>query len=602
MPGRVGELMAHHIRRHPEAPALVAPDGSLTYAALDRRATALARRLVRQGVRPGDVVLVQLPRGVTLGVTVLGVLRAGGALCVVDPSYPSERIRHMWRHSGARLALVSGPDAAPEPGPRLLVPDTVRPGQLPADDLGPTGPELAPPLPTDLAYAVFTSGSSGGPKAIAMPHRCLDNLVAWTLAGTSAEPLRTLMFAPLGFDVFVQEVFTAWCSGGCLYVPADEQRSDLQQVLELLSRWRIQRLFVPPVALSRLADLAGTLGPVPEDLREVAAAGEALRITPGIRELFARLPDARLHNHYGPAETHVALAHTLTGPPRTWPDAPPIGRPVPGMAAHLRPVAGRREDRASQGDTELWLSGVGLAHGYLRDEERTDRSFAPLPTEEGTVRAYRTGDLVHRRQDGLLEYAGRVDDQVKIRGYRVEPGEVECALGRHPAVRECAVVAWEPPAGAERQLVAHVVSEAGHPPDPAALRAHLAALLPDHMVPRHVVTATALPLSPNGKVDRRRLPAPSVVPEPSSSAPGPGGTPAGGPVADAVARLWTEVLGVQVTDPGHSFVDLGGTSLSAAVVVTRLHARYGVRIDLQEFLRTPTVGALSALITERAGA
>lgn len=282
---RVVELIAHHARQAPHAPACVTPEETLAHGELDRWASALAHDLVRLGVRPGHVVLVQLPRGTALAAAVIGVMKARGVLCVVDPGYPRERVGHMWRASGARVALVD-PAAEVPSGTgvsSLHHPEASRARATPS-------PATTPPTPDDLAYAVFTSGSTGGPKAVAVPHRSLDNLIGWTLAATSDAPLRTLQFAPLGFDVFLQEAFTAWCSGGCLYLPADSERGDLQRLLGRLAEWRIQRLFVPPVALTRLADLANTLGPLPAELREVAAAGEALRITPGVRALFAALP------------------------------------------------------------------------------------------------------------------------------------------------------------------------------------------------------------------------------------------------------------------------------------------------------------------------
>lgn len=610
---RVGELIGEQVRRRPDATALIAPDGRIGYAELDRRANALARRLVREGVRPGDVVLVQAPRGLRLGVAVLAVLRAGGAFCVVDPGYPEDRTRHMWQRSGARIALTTADqapgrtaDRIPGQAPRFAR-DGIRVLVMDGDGTEDTGAadgayEPVPARPEDPAYVVFTSGSTGGPKAIAMPHRALDNLIAWTLASTSGRPLRTMMFAPLGFDVFVQEVFTAWCSGGTLHTPADDERADLQRMLDRLVEWEIERLFVPPVALSRLADLACAFDRFPTGLREVAAAGEALRVTPGIRAFFERLPGCRLHNHYGPAETHVAVAHTLTGPPRSWPDAPPIGRPIPGFAAHVR--AG-----------ELWLSGVGLARGYVAEPELTAERFPVAEAEPGgaRVRMYRTGDLVARRPDGILEYRGRADDQVKIRGYRVEPAEIEAVLGRHPAVRECAVVPWEPSPGAERQLVAHVVGRPGHEVTEESLRRHLAARLPDHMVPRHLRTVASLPLSPNGKIDRRRLPPPVTGPArtpsasrtsaescASSASRAPAVSRPDG-VEGAVAEIWSEVLGVPVDarDASRPFGELGGTSLSAALLVTRLHARFQVRVDIHEFLEKPTIDALTALVAER---
>ncbi|MCO6008062.1 non-ribosomal peptide synthetase [Actinoallomurus purpureus] len=584
MASRIMELIETQIRQRTDTPALITSDGRLTYGELDSRATVLSTRLIREGLRPGDVVLVQAPRGLALGVAVLAILRAGGAFCIVDPRYPEERIRHMWRRSRARLALVT-PDQVPAwttPVSRVLVM---------------TGDEAVEHTRSrsnenigheDAAYLVFTSGSTGGPKAISMPHRCLDNLIEWTLASTSSKPLRTLLFAPLGFDVFIQEVFTAWCSGGCLYAPADDERSDLPRILDLLTTWEIERLFVPPVVLSRLADLAVEFSCVPTSLLEVAAAGEALHITARIREFFSRIPECRLHNHYGPAETHVALAHTLSGPPQSWPDAPPIGLPIPGIEAHVRAPAD--PEMIPDGSGELWLAGVGLAHGYAHEPQLTEERFPVIRMNGRQIRMYRTGDLVAQRADGVLNYVGRTDDQLKIRGYRIEPGEVEIELRRHPQVHECAVVAWTPPHG-ERQLVAHVVTEPGYSADWQELRSYLTGRLPDYMVPRHIIAAESLPLSPNGKVDRRRLGGPVTVL--------PGGNDDMDDVQRAVAAIWSGVLGFGDIATDRHFMELGGTSLSAAVIITKVHVRFRVRIDMHEFLKRPTIGALSALILER---
>ncbi|MFI6448435.1 AMP-binding protein [Kitasatospora sp. NPDC050543] len=470
------DLVRARTREEPLAPAVVTAAGTLGREALYRQAGVLAERLAWAGLRPGQVVLVHLGRTVELPVAVLGVLLAGGAFCIVDPADPAgpeSRVHRLCEESGARIAVTAGL--------RLTVRREVQGG---------AGGRA------DLAYVVLTSGSTGAPKAVAMPHRGLDNLVSWTLATTSDQPLRTLQYAPPGFGVFVQEVFTAWCGGGALYLPTDRERDDPGRVAELLDEWRIERLFLPPVALARLAELTERTGRRPHALREVAVAGEALRITPGLRRFFAALPGCRLHNHYLAAETHVATAHTLPGPPERWPDSPPIGRPVAGTKARVV-------------DGELWIAGPGLAHGYLNDRALTGRRFVPVAwAADG--RAYRTGDLAVERPDGQLEYRGRADDQVKIDGHRVDPGEIEAVLAGHPAVRECAVAVRE--GEGERYLVAYAAVAArglGGPASGAAgLREYLAGLLPAHLVPRLVLTLPQLPLSPNGRIDRARLPDP----------------------------------------------------------------------------------------------
>ncbi|MFF5146384.1 AMP-binding protein [Streptomyces sp. NPDC013157] len=604
MKSRVLELVEERARSRPESPAVESADGVLTRGALWERAGRLAARMTSRGLRPGEVVVVGTGRTAELLVAVLATLRAGGAFCVVDPGYPPSRIRRIHRDSGARFVVAPGLELRPG-----------RPG---------------PPL-EGLAYVVFTSGSTGRPKAVGMPHRAVDALIDWTLASTSRRPLRTLQFAPLGFDVFVQEVFTALCSGGALRLPAEEERRDLVRLAELLEAWRIERLFVPPVVLDRLAALAPYTGTVPRSLRQVAVAGEALRITPGLRRFFEELPGCRLHHHYGPSETHVAVAHTLTGPPASWPDLPPIGTPLPGFGARIV-------------DGELWLTGPGVGYGYLNDPAETARRFVPADgsarttddsagtedspsgttdnsarttddsartaddsarttdnsarttdnsartaddsarTADGgrTATAYRTGDLVARDPDGLLRFLGRVDHQVKIRGHLVDPAEVEAVLGGLPGVRECAVTA-EQVAG-ETQLAAHVAG------DTAGLRARLAAALPAHLVPARIQAVDRLPLTAHGKVDRARLPAPA--------GPDAAGDPPTGTVERDVASVWSAVLGHTDIRRDQPFQSLGGTSLSAALVLARLRTRYPARIDLHSFLSAPTVRELARRLTE----
>nr|APD71503.1 non-ribosomal peptide synthetase 5 [Streptomyces sp.] len=549
---RVLESIREQVRARPEAPALVTPAGTTSRAELWSRAGRLAERLTARGLLPGEVVVVHTGRTEELLVAVVATLRAGGAFCVVDPAYPPARIRQIHRDSGARLVVTAGLELH---------------GREPA------------PAREGLAYVVFTSGSTGRPKAVGMPHRAVDNLISWTLASTSALPLRTLQFAPLGFDVFVQEVFTALCSGGVLHLPSDEERRDLLRVAELLDEWRIERLFLPPVALARLADLAPHTGRCPRSLREVAVAGEALRITPQLRRFFEELPGCRLHNHYGPSETHVAVAHTLTGPPRSWPDLPPIGTPVTGFEARVV-------------DGELWLTGTGVGYGYLNDPAGTARRFVPAQGPAGGPAvpaqgsagnlAYRTGDLVERRPDGTLHYLGRGDEQVKIRGHLVDPAEVEAVLSALPGVRECAVVARR--TAGELQLVAYVVGGA------AGLRERLAAQLPGHLVPAHVLALDSLPLSPNGKSDRSGLPAPAG-PEVRGDSPH-------GAVERDVASVWSGVLDRAEVGRDQDFRALGGTSLSAALVLARLRARYPARVDLTTFLSAPTVRGLARQLTQ----
>ncbi|HKH50102.1 MAG TPA: amino acid adenylation domain-containing protein, partial [Thermoanaerobaculia bacterium] len=494
-PGRGGEL----------APALVGLDGAETsYAELHSRANQLAHWLRRQGVGPDVPVAFSLERSPELLVALLGILKAGGAYVPLDPEYPAERRAFSLRDSGASL-LLTRPGLAselPETGARIV--------DLGALDLsGESAADLQVAVaPENLAYLLYTSGSTGLPKGVAMTRGALDNLIDWQTA-TLPGAWRTLQLTSFNFDVSYQEVFSTWASGGTLVLISEEDRRDPEALLAVLRERRVERLFLPFVALQQLAEVARGEAELPESLREVITAGEQLRVTPALSEMFSRLPGARLHNQYGPTESHVVTAFTLDGEPESWPALPPIGRALPGTRAVVLDPYGGPAPLGVPG--ELFLGGVCLARGYLGRPDLTAERFVPDPlaAERGEpgARLYRTGDRARLRADGALEFLGRLDDQVKIRGYRVEPGEVEATLAVHPGVAAAAVTV-RASAGGDLRLAAWVVP---HGEKPIDLRSFLGTRLPDHAVPSSITFVDAFPLTPSGKVDRRKLA--ELVPE-----------------------------------------------------------------------------------------
>jgi amino acid adenylation domain-containing protein len=304
----------------------------------------------------------------------------------------------------------------------------------------------------DPLFILYTSGSTGTPKGVVLPHRALGNLIEWQVGEPGFEgPVRTLQFTALSFDVHFQEIFATWAAGGELVFVDDGVRRDPTRLLALMDQAGVERIFLPFVALQQLAEVATTHGPVPASLREVVTAGEQLHVNGILRAFFERLPGCRLHNHYGPSETHVVTAHTLSGPPASWPVLPPIGRPIAGTTIHLLDGDGAPVPGGEAG--ELCVSGRPLADGYWRSPERTEERFVQGP---GGTRIYRTGDLARVGPEGDIEFLGRLDHQVKIRGHRVEPGEVEAEILRHPAVRECAVAARDDGQGG-RRLTAYLI-------------------------------------------------------------------------------------------------------------------------------------------------
>jgi amino acid adenylation domain-containing protein len=449
---------------------------------------------------------------------------------------------------------------------------------------------LAPtPTAGELAYVLFTSGSSGRPKGVAMRSAALAELVAWHVAHSRlGKAARTLQFAPLSFDVSFQELLSTFATGGTLVLPTEDERRDPYALLALLARERIERLFLPYVALQAIAEAVAAGGEMPSTLRDVITAGEQLRVTPAIRALFMALPDGVLHNHYGPTETHVVTAHELSGDPATWPELPPIGRPLPHVRVRLVDAALRAVAAGAEG--ELLLGGDCLAAGYIHRPELTAERFIEL---DG-ARWYRTGDGVRDDGDGVLAYLGRLDEQIKLDGYRIEPAEIEAVLCRHSAVAEAAVVAVGD--AQSRRLVANVVPRDAQVDDAtlsAQLRAHCDAQLAAYLVPRVFIMLPALPLTASGKIDRRTLArsgddAPLVWLET-------------GTLEQQLTVLWRQLLGVAEFDVHDNLFDLGARSLTVVQALTELRRRGFRTLSAVQIYEHPSVAKLTVLLSAAAG-
>ncbi|HST60880.1 MAG TPA: amino acid adenylation domain-containing protein, partial [Longimicrobium sp.] len=592
----IHDLFAEAAARTPDAPAVAWAEGSLTYAELDARASRLARHLRREGVGPDARVGICLPRGPEMMIAVLGAMKAGAACVPVDPGYPAERIAYMLADSAAPVLITDRAvaEGLPATDARLVRVDA---------DADMIAAESAEPIasgahPDGLAYVIYTSGSTGRPKGVAMPHRPIVNLLTWQAAEWKhPSASTTLQFTTLSFDVAFQEIFSCWLSGGRLVLVAEEERRDLGAVLRRLDEERIERLFLPYVALQHVAELAEEHGIVPRALREVQTAGEQLRVTEPIRRFFART-GATLSNQYGPSETHVATALTLAGAPDAWPLLPPIGGPVANARGYVLDGAGEPAPVGVPG--ELYLAGACLARGYLGRPALTAERFVPDAFSAAPgARAYRTGDrvrwtestdaLTHSRTHAL-EFLGRADDQVKVRGFRIEPGEVEAALESHDAVREAVVIVREDAPG-DRRLVGYVVAAPGAEPSASMLRAHVAERLPEYMVPSALVVLDAFPLTPSGKVARRALPAPDA----SAAEPDAYVAPRTR-TEEVLAGIFAEVLRVERVGTRDDFFALGGHSLIATRVVSRVRDLLGVDLPLRALFDGPRVEALAARV------
>ncbi|XXF74928.1 amino acid adenylation domain-containing protein [Myxococcaceae bacterium GXIMD 01537] len=573
------ELFARQVQKTPDAVAIEHRGEARTYRQLDTEAEALADRLAALGVGPGVRVAICLDRSIAAQLAILATLKAGGAYVPLDPAYPAERLRYMLENAQARVLLTETKygDLIPSQGAERIL----------LDDAGAASAK-APRRqvePHHLAYVLYTSGSTGKPKGVAMPHRALVNLIEWQTEQSRAA--RTLQFAPLSFDVSFQETFSTWCSGGTLVLIDEGTRRDPDALAEFLDAARIERLFLPAVALHHLAQAALRTTSLLPSLVEVITAGDQLRITEPIRRWF-RTGKKRLHNHYGPTESHVVTAHELVGDPESWPGLPSIGRPIANAAVHLLDANQRPVPIGVPG--ELYLSGACLADGYLSRPELTAERFVELGFSP-PVRAYRTGDLGRLSPDGTIEFLGRADDQVKIRGFRVEPGEIERALCAHPDIRDAAVIV-DGDSTREKRLIAYVVPETARIEE---LPAFLSADLPEYMVPALFVPLPELPRTPSGKVDRRSLPAP-VQPVGASTASEPRT-----PTEEAVAQAFEQVLGRGPIGLDQDFFQLGGHSLLAMQVVARIRGALDSELRVSELFEKPTIASLSRAIDARRG-
>ncbi|MGW8724440.1 amino acid adenylation domain-containing protein [Streptomyces sp. NPDC055808] len=484
------------VAQRPDARAV--DDGSVgvSYAELLRWARSIAVLLDEHGVAPGDPVAVTGRRGAAVVAAMLGVTLHGAVYVPLDPEYPAPRLQHMLGDSGAKVLLHEGPAAALDSASAAVEIPAL--GELPAPDGLLAARRPAACRPDTAFYVIYTSGSTGWPKGVAIPHSCLDNMVQWQATHSPRPDLRTAQFAPLNFDVFFQEVLGTLRGGGTVVIAPERLRRDPVGLLDWLVEERIERLFLPFVALQMLATVAGAtpdLGGV--RLAEVNTAGEQLVATEQIREMFRRLPGARLVNHYGQSESAMVSSHILPADPGQWPATPPIGVPLPGCELLVDPESA---DDPTVG--ELLVAGLPVSLGYLHQPELTARRFTTVPpTPHGHTRTFRTGDLV-RLRDGVVRFLSRMDDDVKIRGYRVNLTEVDVHLLGRPGVGAAACVAMET-AGGTRVLRAAVTADAdGPPPDVAAALDRLREVLPEASVPLSITVLSDLPRTPSGKTDR----------------------------------------------------------------------------------------------------
>jgi len=598
----IADLLNQQATIHANRPALSSmingQQSTLTYAELDAQSNQFARYLIAREVGPESIVAIMLERSQDMIIAILGTLKAGAAYLPMDLSQPATRLRFMLSDSQAKL-LVSNDDTLA----KIFKDDLVK--ALPVIDLSSPltsneiGQQSAAQITdhdrcaaldgNDLAYVIYTSGSTGLPKGVGFLQKSLTNLILWQHAAHPELPQIVLQYSSIGFDVSAQEILATLTRGAQLVLIDEVTRKDSLSILGYMGQNDIELLHVPYVVLNNLAlsNSQRTLSAWP---RVLITAGEQLQITPEIRRIYQQQAGYALHNHYGPTETHVVSRYVLSDEPEHWEEFPPIGKPIWNtqlliLDSLLTPVP---EGLVG----ELYIAGDCLARGYINRPGLTAERFLANPFGLHGTRMYRSGDFVRRRLDGQIEYIGRSDDQVKIRGYRIEVGEVEAALLKYvPAIQQAAVLVRS--LNGEKRLVAYtVMAHDQELPNSIALRNLLETYLPDYLVPSYFVRVETLPLTANGKLDRRALPDPDISGLQSQYVP---------PRSMRevyLCKLFAELTKIETVGIDDDFYQLGGHSLLAMQLVSRLRLDLKATFNLQALFSHPTPRLLATVLSD----
>ncbi|MCY7900089.1 non-ribosomal peptide synthetase [Bacillus inaquosorum] len=563
----ISQLFEEQARKTPEAAALKLGDDCWTYRQLNIRANQIAHALIEKGVGSGDIVAVMMNRSMEKPAALLGIWKAGGAYMPLDPNFPEERLSFLLKDSQAAQLLI-------EENLMSFIPPHYK-GNMIMIEHTESHQTAAPDVPLgDLAYLIYTSGTTGRPKGVLVNHQGIANTLQWRREeyGMTEQDISLHLFSYV-FDGCVTSLFTPLISGACVLLTTDDEAKDVLALKRKIARYKVSHMIIVPSLYRVLLEVM--TADDAKSLRIVTFAGEA--VTPDLLEMSEKIcPFAELANEYGPTENSVAttILRQLNEKERIT-----IGHPIANTKVFV--LHGNQMQPIGAAG-ELCISGEGLAKGYYKQPELTDKAFSDHPFLEGE-RLYRTGDAGRFLPDGTIEYIGRFDDQVKIRGYRIELKEIETVLRQAPGVKEAAVLARDVSAE-EKELVAYIVPEKGN--NLPNLYRHLAGTLPPYMIPATINNISRMPLTSSGKLDR------SALPEPENNASLTYMPPRTLIEAD-LAHIWGDVLNKQQIGIRDDFFQLGGQSLKAAALVSRIHKKLNIELPISEVFSNPTIESMA---------
>lgn len=572
-------LFEQQVARNPLSAAIVYEQISLNYSELNQRANRIAHLLIQMGIGPEDIVALALPRSIELAAAILGILKSGAAYLPLDTSYPSDRIAFMLNDAQASCIVTTSALASHFPNQAGMIilgsPDVERRLDQQSTRNPVDADRIRPLFATNPAYVIYTSGSTGRPKGVVVSHRGVGNLAANQIERFAVkQESGILQFASISFDAAVSELFMSFLAGARLVMAPSAQLLPGDALSNLLRNTNITHVTLPPSALATMdAQL------IPQRVTLVVA-GE-----PCPPHLVQQWSLGRcMFNAYGPTETTVCATMTQ---PLSGAISPELGTPIDRVQVY---VLDEQFDPVVVGQTgELYIAGIGLARGYLNQTGMTAERFLPNPFALDGARMYRTGDLVCRSSVHGLQYVGRVDHQIKVRGFRIEPGEIEVIMERHPSVSRALVIAREDRPG-EKLLVGYASARLGQSINGTNLRQYLSYHLPSYMVPAAILEVLEFPLTSNGKIDRSRLPAPHFDSDSDATSQSPNET--------LLASLYVEILNLERVGIHESFFDLGGHSLSATRLISRIRTALHVELELDDIFDAPSVASLATKIEQ----